>query len=66
MGKGDLLALLLAGAALVGWMLNLQSNIHEAFRTDLEWKLRLEGEVDEHHRALCTYQSHTGHMGCAD
>ena len=66
MGRTDLLALLLAGAALVGWMLNLQSNIHEAFQRDLEWRLQLESEVEEHHRALCTYQSHTGHLGCQD
>ena len=77
MGRNDLLALLLAGAALVGWMLSVQSSVHqdyreiservhETLRNDLEWKLLIESEVDEHHRALCTYQSHTGHLGCAD
>ena len=72
-----MIVLLVTGASFVAWMLTLQSAVHDDYRRiseevhelllrDLEWRLMLESEVDEHHRALCTYQSHTGHLGCAD
>ena len=64
MGKTEILAILLAMAGFVVWMLDVQQTIHEALRDDLEWRLQLESTVDEHHRVLCVRQPAPGHLDC--
>lgn len=70
-----ILAVAGAVAGFVVWMLALQKSVHDDYReiqrqvnqvlrTDAIEKAAIRAELDEHHRWLCTYRAHAGHLGC--